>query len=70
MVKFIVLHIWPLLILLLAGCNRYDPAIKECFAAKAGVLDTLETEIDLSSLGMVETDIPRFDMSDWCASDK
>lgn len=64
MIKFIVLYIWPLLFLLLVGCNRYDPAIKEFFAAKAGVLDTLEAEIDLSGLVMVETDIPRFDVQD------
>ena len=64
MIKCIVHHIWPLLFLLLVGCNRYDPAIKECFAAKAGVLDTLEAEIDISSLVMVKTDIPRYDVPD------
>ena len=64
MVKFIVLHIWLLLIPLLVGCNRYDPAIKECFAAKADILDSLELDSDSNRIRHVSACIPRYDVED------
>lgn len=64
MVKFIVLHIWLLLIPLLVGCNRYDPAFKECFAAKADILDSLELDSDSNRIRHVSACIPRYDVED------
>lgn len=64
MVKFLVLHIWALMCLLLVGCNRYDPTIKECFAAKADILDSLVLDSDSNRIRSVKASIPRYDVED------